>query len=139
MTTTVLKRDSRGRVRRSAAQRAAVLDEWDRSGLSGVAFARLSGINYQTLATWRQQRRRGRGEVRATSSRQRQSARWVEAAVDRSLAMVTGASPATSALLSPACGPASHALEVMLPGGALARMMNPQQAALLAALLKALA
>ena len=139
MTTTVLKRDSRGRVRRSAAQRAAVLDEWDRSGLSGVAFARLSGINYQTLATWRQQRRLKRGEVCAASSRKCKPLRLVEAAVDRSLAMVTAASPATSSLLSPACGTASTTLEVVLPGGAFARMINLQQAGLLAELLKALA
>jgi hypothetical protein len=55
----VLKRDGRGRVKTTAAQRAAVLDEFERSGLSGPQFARVAGIAYQTFATWVQKRRRG--------------------------------------------------------------------------------
>jgi hypothetical protein len=55
----VLKRDSRRRVKTTAAQRAALLDEFDRSGLSGPQFARVAGVAYQTFATWVQKRRRG--------------------------------------------------------------------------------
>ncbi len=54
----VLKRDARGRVKTTAEQRVAVLDEFDRSGLSGPQFARAAGIHYQTFATWVQKRRR---------------------------------------------------------------------------------
>jgi hypothetical protein len=57
-TSVVLKRDSRGRVRSTLAQRRALLEAFGRSGLSGPAFARVAGINYQTFATWRQEQRK---------------------------------------------------------------------------------
>ena len=41
----ILKRDARRRVRTTAAQRAALLAEYARSGLSGPAFARVAGVN----------------------------------------------------------------------------------------------
>jgi transposase-like protein len=53
----VLKQDSRGRVRVPKERREALLAEFERSGLSGAAFARMAGINYQTFANWRHQRR----------------------------------------------------------------------------------
>jgi transposase-like protein len=56
----ILKRDARGRVRTTAEQRAAILGEFERSGLSGPQFARVAGINYQTFATWRQQQQKSR-------------------------------------------------------------------------------
>ena len=59
--TTLLKRDSLGRVTVGEAQREALLDEFERSGMKGVPFARLVGVNYQTFATWVQKRRRACG------------------------------------------------------------------------------
>ena len=47
----VLKTDALGRVKMTAAQRERVLDEFERSGLSGAKFAKLAGIKYQTFAT----------------------------------------------------------------------------------------
>jgi hypothetical protein len=54
----VLKQDSRGRVRVAASRREALLDEFDRSGLSGAKFARLAGVKYSTFAAWVARRRK---------------------------------------------------------------------------------
>jgi len=54
----IMKRDVLGRVLTTAIQREVLLEEFGRSGLSGPQFARVAGINYQTLATWRQARNR---------------------------------------------------------------------------------
>ena len=61
----VLKQDARGRVRTSALRREALLDEFERSGASGVKFARLAGIKYATFANWVLQRRKRRVSVGA--------------------------------------------------------------------------
>jgi len=55
---TILKQDRQGRVMTSAARREELLDEFERSGLSGPRFAVLAGIKYQTFATWARKRRR---------------------------------------------------------------------------------
>lgn len=54
----ILKSDKLGRVRVPAERREAILDEFERSGMSGAAFAAHCWINYQTFATWRQRRRK---------------------------------------------------------------------------------
>ena len=56
----ILKTDTLGRVKTPAVRREQLLDEFERSGMSGVAFAEFVGIKYQTFATWAQQRRRRR-------------------------------------------------------------------------------
>lgn len=61
-TTHVLKTDSLGRVKVSDDYREAVLDEFERGGMSGQAFAQLHGIKYTTFASWIQKRRRERGD-----------------------------------------------------------------------------
>jgi hypothetical protein len=58
----VLKTDGLGRVQTLAARREQLLDEFERSGLSGKKLAALVGIEYPTLATWASKRRRERGE-----------------------------------------------------------------------------
>jgi transposase-like protein len=50
--------DTRGRVRISNEQRRLILDEFERSGVSGAEFARRCGLKYSTLAGWRQRQRR---------------------------------------------------------------------------------
>ena len=57
----ILKQDGRGRVRLPPARREALLDEFERSGTSGVKFARLAGIKDATFAGWVQKRRKERG------------------------------------------------------------------------------
>ena len=51
-TSLVLKRDALGRVRVTRERRAAVVAEFNRSGLSGAQFARLAGMKYPTLMAW---------------------------------------------------------------------------------------
>lgn len=45
-----LKQDTRGRARVSLRRREALLDEFEKSGASGMKFARLVGIKYSTFA-----------------------------------------------------------------------------------------
>lgn len=52
----ILKRDTKGRIRTPLARREQLLDEFERSGLSGAEFAALTGLKYQTFAGWVQQR-----------------------------------------------------------------------------------
>ena len=58
----LLKTDVLGRVRVSSARRESILDEFERSGVSGQAFAAHLGMKYSTFAGWMQRRRRERGE-----------------------------------------------------------------------------
>ena len=60
--TTILKRDALGRIGYPRGQREALLDEFERSGLKGAAFARTVGISYPTFAYWIQKRRHARGD-----------------------------------------------------------------------------
>ena len=67
----VLKQDTRGRIRVPRERRESVLDEFERSGLTGAKFARLAGINYQTFAGWVQRRKLTRAEAGGSLSRKR--------------------------------------------------------------------
>jgi len=114
----VLKADVLGRVRTPPERREQVLDEFERSGLSGKKFAALVGIKYPTLATWAQKRGRARGAYPAAVGPKQ--LRWLEAVVEES-----------SGDKSP--------LVLELPGGAKVRIHDVQAAALAATLLRALA
>jgi hypothetical protein len=59
----ILKSDTRGRVRVPVERREALLDEFERSGLSGAKFAQLVGVKYPTFAAWAQKRRRTRTDA----------------------------------------------------------------------------
>ncbi len=74
----ILKQDGIGRVRTPRALQEAILQEYDRSGMSGQQFAQLHGIKYQTFATWVQKRRKRKAGGHAVSS---PPVRWVEAEV----------------------------------------------------------
>ena len=54
----VLRRDARGRVVVTAERRAALLEEFDKSGMSGAQFAKWAQVKYSTFAYWVQQRRK---------------------------------------------------------------------------------
>ena len=54
----ILSQDARGRVLVGRERRDALLEEYDRSGMSGVRFAKYVGIKYTTLAYWLKRRRR---------------------------------------------------------------------------------
>ncbi len=63
----VLKTDAKGRVQTPSERREKLLDEFERSGLSGAKFAALVGIKYQTFAAWAAQRRKQRGLTRSSN------------------------------------------------------------------------
>lgn len=66
----ILKVDALKRVHVPKARREAILDEFERSGLSGAAFAKLHGLKYGTFATWSLKRRKqaSRGAVATEQS-----------------------------------------------------------------------
>ena len=122
----VIKTDGLGRMRTPAARRETLLDEFERSGLSGPKFAALVGIKYQTLAGWaqRRQRQRSPGTKAKLTAASADPVKWLEAAVG----------PLPSAM-----PPEYRALVVQLPGGARLEIANERQALLAAALVRSLA
>jgi hypothetical protein len=116
---TIIKTDLLGRVKTPAARREQLLDEFERSGLTGQKFAEVVGIKYQTFATWAQKRRRQQGAY--PEVRRPKQLRWLEAVVDQN----TGDK-----------NPLPLVLE--LPGGAKVQITDAKQAALAAVLLRAL-
>ena len=127
-----MKRDALGRVKTDEGQREAILDEFERSGLSGVKFSGVAGIKYAMFASWVQRRKRRR----AACGRKRRTGKsavgrtplvprlgWVEAKVERrALAVVAE----------------KRALRLALPGGALLEIADEAQALLAARVLRAL-
>jgi len=59
----ILKTDTRGRVRVPVERREELLNEFERSGVSAMRFAKMAGINYATFANWRQKRREARAKI----------------------------------------------------------------------------
>lgn len=62
----LLKSDALGRVRTPRARREALVEEFEKSGVSAKKFAALVSVNYQTFASWVQARRKARGQHPAT-------------------------------------------------------------------------
>jgi hypothetical protein len=121
----VLKADDLGRVKTPAARRESLLDEFERSGLSGAKFAALAGIKYQTFAAWALRRRKQRGaDPTKAAASPADPVRWLEAVLE----------PAAT---SPG-GPRPTPVSLQLPGGARLELADVQQVELAAALLRAL-
>src|ERR1043165_1322283 len=112
----IFKTDKLGRVKTPAARREKLLDEFERSGLSGQKFATLAGIKYQTFAFWAQRRRRQRG-ASSVPAQPVDSVRWLEAVVEQAQSP-DGQSP------SP--------LVLQLPGGVRVEVVDEKQAVLAA-------
>ncbi len=74
----ILKQDRKGRVRTPRAKQEAILDEYERSGMSGPEFAEYLGIKYQTFATWVQNRRKRKSGGLVEG---RRAVSWLEAEV----------------------------------------------------------
>lgn len=121
----ILKTDGQGRVRTPPAQREALLDEFERSGLSGIRFAALHGVKYPSFANWVQGRRRRRAaesQPRAGSPGGGPAAvQWLEAEV--------GAWKGEEG-----CG----GLMLHLPGGVRVELTHPHQVGLASQLIQAL-
>jgi hypothetical protein len=122
----ILKSDARGRVRVPVGRQEALLDEFERSGLSGVKFAQLVGVKYPTFALWVQKRRRARAALTTEGAGvsvapARRPIRLFEA--------VTG---------EPAAGRSGEVLTVELPGGGRLLVEAPRQLRWAAELLRLL-
>ena len=120
--TEILKQDGRGRVLVSRERREALLEEFEKSGLSGVGFARMAGVKYATFASWI-----------AAKKRKREAApggvvRLLEAEVDE-----RAGKPAGDICQGREC---AVGLVVELPGGSRLRVESPTQVALAAELIK---
>jgi len=76
----ILIQDSKGRVRTPRERREALLEEYERSGMSGLAFAEHTGIKYSTFASWIQKRRR-RELADQKAPVMSKPVQWVEAVV----------------------------------------------------------
>ena len=124
----VLRTDVLGRVKTPRARQEALLDEFERSGVSGQKFAALVGINYQTFATWVQRRRKAQGKYPARTKRLRGPAAKVAEPLRLLEAVVEKASLATT----------GEPLRVPLPGGGWVEVGDARQAALAAELVRAL-
>jgi transposase len=119
----ILKTDALGRVRMPKDRREAILDAFERSGMSGQAFAARIGVKYPTFATWVQKRRRSRGDYKSREGKRKRAAEVTlfEAVVDPE---------ATTA--------AEGALEVETAQGLKLRIGSSADVALAAELLQAL-
>lgn len=119
----VLKQDTQGRVRVSPQRREALVDEFEKSGVSGMKFARLVGIKYSTFANWVKQRRERRAATKLTVCGASQASgspanagpvRLFEALLD-------------GAPRSPVASTAVEGLLIELPGGSRLRIESPVQ------------
>lgn len=119
---TLIRTDVLGRMHHTREQRGRILDEYERSGLSGPKFAALCGVKYQTFATWLQRRKRLRNGYLRRKPRRKAVPRvqWLEASVQ------------------PAAPSTGTGLLLQLPGGVRAQISNPHHIALAAALVRAL-
>ncbi|NJN06183.1 MAG: IS66 family insertion sequence element accessory protein TnpB [Rhodobacteraceae bacterium] len=119
----LLKTDSRGHVQTPPGRREMLLDEFEQTGASAAAFAKLVGVRYSTFAAWVQRRRMKRAVDIEPVRRSAEPAtlKWVEASVEA------------------ACAPKSTALSVHLPGGARMEIGDGAQVLLAAELLRVLA
>lgn len=113
-TAVILKQDTRGRVCAPREHREAVLDVFERSGMSGAAFARLHGIKYATLMGWKAARQR-----RGADERQAPHPLFTEAVIE------------------PKCATTEDGLWIELGGRARVRVTSPAQLELAAALIDA--
>ena len=121
LTDEILKRDALGRVRTPRVRREALVEEFEKSGVSAKQFAALLGVNYQTFASWVQAWRKARGQHSAAGP-----VRLWEAVVDAG-----GAEPR-----EPAGAPG---LWIELPGGSRMLVASPVQLAMAAELVSRLA
>ena len=113
-TTAIVKNDRIGRTRYRADFKAGALEAFDRSSLSGLAFAEQHGIKYPTFSSW-------------LTKRCREHAPRAETTSSFILAEIGSA------------GSDTDGLQVRLPGGAIATATTPGATALLAQLIRTLA
>ena len=85
----ILSQDVRGRVLVTPERREMLLEEYDRSGMSGIRFAQYVGIKYTTLVYWLKRRRHQRQRQKllmkagVDTEPSKSNATWIEAVVDK--------------------------------------------------------
>jgi len=125
----ILKVDRLGRVRVPEERREALLDEFERCGVSASQFATVAGVNYQTFATWVQRRRKERVKDGVHTAvgplAEPDRMQWIEAVVGE---------PRKSDVMAQS----KQRLIVSLPGGAKLEIEEAGQIALAAELLRLL-
>jgi hypothetical protein len=127
----LLKQDVRGRVRTPAKRREALLDEFERSGVSGAQFAAMVGVKYQTFSAWACARRKKQALM--------PKARGAPVALGTAAPLrLVEAVVACEAKEQAVAVPASGMLQVHLGGGVRLEIGDAAQVKLAAALLKAL-
>jgi len=109
----LLKLDSRGRVLISPERRADLLEEFDRSGMSGAGFARHYGIKYTTFAHWIRMRKRAN--------------RAAKPGPDKKFLLVTSETP-----------PSNSGVVIDLPHGAKVSVTTEREAQLVGTLIKSI-
>ena len=97
----ILKKDVLGRVKTPRERRAALLAEFDRSGMSRQKFAAWAGIKYPTWASWVQQRRKATGQTPWPKARPKRKTpvRWLEAVVAKNGPVAESASSGTAGII----------------------------------------
>ena len=119
--TPVYKTDRLQRVRIPRERQEAILEEYERSGASGMQFAAYAGVKYPTFASWlaRRKRERAAKNAAAKEAEPARALKWVEAVVEEEVA----------------AGAAGRSIRLQLPGGAYLELSTPEQAKLAAQLL----
>lgn len=118
----IIKTDTLGRLRMTTERRKSLLDEFERSGLSGAKFAALMGVKYSTFASWRQQRQRRHGGQPPVTAKPNDTVHWLEAVVEQAH--------------SP--GGSGQPVVLQLPGGVRVEIATAAQVELAAALVRSL-
>lgn len=121
----LLPTDTKGRVRVPAGRREALLDEFEKSGMSARKFARLAGVNEVTFSNWNIKRRKAREKAGAV-------ARVKTAAEPIRLIEAVAEEPAAARSWT-------GALVVELAGGARVQVNAPGQLAMVAELVALIA
>lgn len=117
----ILRTDVLGRVHTLRDRREALLDEFEKSGASAMAFAKLVGIKYQTFAAWAH--RRKQHPAVSKPARPVPAVRWLEAVAEPKKSLA---------------GSGQSVLVVQLPGGARMEIGDATQATLAAVVLRSL-
>jgi transposase-like protein len=107
-------------VRVSRQRREELLDEFERSGMTGAQFARTIGLKYQTFAFWRQQRQKRKPALTSPSPQKTATVEWLETVIDKANTSASGLP-----------------VFVRLPSGVAIELAHASQAAIAAAFLRA--
>jgi len=128
----ILKTDALGRVTVGRAQREAILDAFEASGMTGQAFALHHGIKIQTFASWIQKRRHARGDYKNEALRRKLRVRIEPPqTLTKNVADHQPIMNLLEVSLKNEPPQQYESLEVTLPGGAVVRISHESQIGLL--------